>query len=93
VPAAVNPFQPKRSYDWEDHTKPSKSGDCSKPLPRVCLTVATLSGPSGTLALRLPEEEGEKFLKKYKATLCEAYKAVMKEYVAVLRRSSRTRSN
>jgi hypothetical protein len=24
----------------------------------------TLLGPSGTLALRLPDEEGEKFLKK-----------------------------
>ena len=43
----------------------------------------TLLGPSGTLALRLPEEEREKFLKKYKTTLYEAYGAVMKEYVAV----------
>jgi hypothetical protein len=45
--------------------------------------VATLSDPSGTLALRLPEEEGGKFLKKYKTTLYEAYGAVMKESVAV----------
>src|SRR5271170_4033234 len=43
----------------------------------------TLLGPSGVLALRLPEEEREKFLKKYKAKLHEAYGAVMKEYVAV----------
>ena len=43
----------------------------------------TLLGPSGTLALRLPEEEREKFLKQYKTTLYEAYGAVMKEYVAV----------
>jgi TfoX/Sxy family transcriptional regulator of competence genes len=43
----------------------------------------TLLGPSGTLALRLPEEEREKFLKKYKTTLYQAYGAVMKEYVAV----------
>jgi len=35
------------------------------------------------LALRLPEDEREKFLKKYKTTLFEAYGAVMKEYVAV----------
>jgi TfoX/Sxy family transcriptional regulator of competence genes len=35
------------------------------------------------LAIRLPEEEREKFLKKYKTTLFEAYGAVMKEYVAV----------
>ena len=39
--------------------------------------------PSGSLALRLPEEEREKFLKKYKTTLFEAYGTVMKEYVTV----------
>jgi TfoX/Sxy family transcriptional regulator of competence genes len=38
---------------------------------------------SGSLALRLPKEEREKFLKKYKTTLFEAYGAVMKEYVTV----------
>jgi hypothetical protein len=41
----------------------------------------TCRNPSGTLALRLPERE--EFLKKYKATLFEAYGAVMKEYVTV----------
>jgi hypothetical protein len=35
------------------------------------------------LAIRLPEEEREKFLKKYKTKLYEAYGAVMQEYVAV----------
>jgi hypothetical protein len=39
--------------------------------------------PSGSLALRLPAEEREKFLKKYKTTLFEAYGVVMKEYVTV----------
>lgn len=38
---------------------------------------------SGTLALRLPEEERERFLKKYQTTLFEAYGCVMKEYVTV----------
>jgi len=42
-----------------------------------------LLGPSGVMALRLPEDEREKFLKKYKTTLYEAYGAVMKEYVTV----------
>jgi TfoX/Sxy family transcriptional regulator of competence genes len=37
----------------------------------------------GRLAIRLPEDEREKFLKKYKTTLFEAYGAVMQEYVAV----------
>src|SRR5580693_8755638 len=39
--------------------------------------------PSGSLALRLPEDEREKFLKKYKTTLFEAYGHVMKEFVTV----------
>ncbi len=43
----------------------------------------TMLSPSGTLALRLPEDEREKFLAKHKTKLFEAYGAVMKEYVAV----------
>ena len=43
----------------------------------------TLLHQSQTLAIRLPEDEREKFLKKYKTTLFEAYGAVMKEYVRV----------
>jgi hypothetical protein len=39
--------------------------------------------PSGSVALRLPAEERETFLKKYKTTLFEAYGAVQKEYVTV----------
>jgi TfoX/Sxy family transcriptional regulator of competence genes len=35
------------------------------------------------LAIRLPEGKREEFLKKYKATLFEAYGTVMPEYVAV----------
>ena len=38
---------------------------------------------SGALALRLPPEAREEFLKKYKTVLFEAYGAVMKEYVLV----------
>jgi hypothetical protein len=37
----------------------------------------------GSLALRLPEDEREKFLKKYKTTLFTAYGAVMKEIATV----------
>jgi len=39
--------------------------------------------PPGGLAIRLPEAEREKFIKKHKTKLFEAYGAVMKEYVAV----------
>jgi TfoX/Sxy family transcriptional regulator of competence genes len=42
-----------------------------------------LLGPKGVMALRLPEEEREKFLKKHNTTLYEAYGAVMREYVTV----------
>ncbi len=37
----------------------------------------------GKLALRLPPEEREALLKKYKAKLCEAYGRVQPEYVEV----------
>jgi len=37
----------------------------------------------GKLALRLPTETREAFLKKYKAKLCEAYGKVQPEYVEV----------
>jgi TfoX/Sxy family transcriptional regulator of competence genes len=43
----------------------------------------TLLHQSSRLAIRLPEDQREKFLKKYKTTLFEAYGAVMQEYVAV----------
>jgi hypothetical protein len=42
-----------------------------------------LVSPEGRMALRLPKEEREQFLKKYKTTLFEAYGAVMQEYVGV----------
>ena len=40
-----------------------------------------LSAQTETLALRLPKQEREAFLKKYKSKLFEVYGAVMKEYV------------
>jgi hypothetical protein len=42
-----------------------------------------LLSPEGRMALRLPLEEREEFLKKYKTELFEAYGAVMREYVTV----------
>ena len=38
---------------------------------------------TGTLALRLPTEERDAFLQKYKTTLSIRYGSVMKEYVVV----------
>jgi len=42
-----------------------------------------LSAVTETMALRLPKDEREAFLKKYKSKLFEVYGAVMKEYVTV----------
>jgi TfoX/Sxy family transcriptional regulator of competence genes len=43
----------------------------------------TLLHQSRTLAIRLPEDKREEFLKKHKTKLFEAYGVVMKEYVTV----------
>jgi hypothetical protein len=43
----------------------------------------TLLHQSRSLAIRLPDDARAAFLKKYKATLFEAYGTIMKEYVAV----------
>jgi hypothetical protein len=39
--------------------------------------------PAGTLALRLPADVREAFLKKYKTRLCQQHGRVMQEYVEV----------
>lgn len=43
----------------------------------------TFLSESGIAALRLPRDEREAFLKKYKTTLMESHGAVMNEYVAI----------
>jgi hypothetical protein len=39
--------------------------------------------PSGTLAIRLPKEELEKFMAKFKTTLFESYGVVKKDWAVV----------
>lgn len=55
----------------------------ANPYTLVNGNMFTLLSPSGTLALRLPESERNKFIARHKTKLFEAYGAVMKEYVAV----------
>ena len=55
----------------------------ANPYTAVNGNMFTLLHQSSTLAIRLPEEKRQEFLKKYKTTLFEAYGAVMKEYVTV----------
>src|SRR5579863_6849710 len=59
-----------------------RKGDAN-PYTSLNGNMFTLLHQSQTLAIRLPAEEREKFLKKYQTTLFEAYGAVMKEYVRV----------
>lgn len=64
------------------HPEIERKGDANA-YTSVNGNMFTLMGSSGVMALRLPEGEREKFLKKYNASLYEAYGTVMKEYVAV----------
>jgi TfoX/Sxy family transcriptional regulator of competence genes len=64
------------------HPEIERKGDAN-PYSSCNGNMFTLLHQSQTLAIRLPAEEREKFLKKYKTTLFEAYGAVMKEYVRV----------
>jgi len=59
-----------------------RKGDAN-PYTALNGNMFTLLHQSETLAIRLPGEERERFLKKYKTTLFKAYGAVMKEYVRV----------
>jgi TfoX/Sxy family transcriptional regulator of competence genes len=70
-------------YDKLIATNPSieRKGDAN-PYTSLNGNMFTLLHQS-RLAIRLPEAEREKFLKKYKTTLFEAYGAVMQEYVAI----------
>jgi len=63
------------------HPEIERKGDAN-PYTSVNGNMFTLLHQS-RLAIRLPEDERGKFLKKYKTTLFEAYGTVMKEYVAV----------
>jgi len=55
----------------------------ANPYTAVNGNMFTLLHQSQTLAMRLPDDKREEFLKKYKTTLFEAYGTVMKEYVTV----------
>jgi TfoX/Sxy family transcriptional regulator of competence genes len=59
-----------------------RKGDAN-PYTAMNGNMFTLLHQSSRLAIRLPEDKREEFVKKYKTTLFEAYGVVMKEYVAV----------
>jgi len=55
----------------------------ANPYTAVNGNMFTLLHQSNRLAIRLPEDKRQEFLKKHKTDLFEAYGAVMREYVAV----------
>jgi len=59
-----------------------RKGDAN-PYTSLNGNMFTLLHQSSTLAIRLPEDERQEFLKKHKTRLFEAYGTVMKEYVHV----------
>jgi len=59
-----------------------RKGDAN-PYTALNGNMFTLLHQSETLAIRLPPDEREKFLKRYDTTLFEAYGAMMQEYVRV----------
>lgn len=55
----------------------------NNPYTAINGNMFTLLHLSSSLAIRLPKDKREEFLKKYKTKLFEAYGCVMEEYVAV----------
>ena len=80
----TNPAEKVALYDKLIETVPEieRKGD-TNPYTSLNGNMFTLLHPPGRLAIRLPEDEREKFLKKHRTKLFEAYGCVMKEYVAV----------
>lgn len=83
MPAPKKPSDRVALYDKLIATNPKieRKGDAN-PYTALNGNMFTLMHEE-RLAIRLPEDERENFLKKYKTKLYEAYGAVMTEYVAV----------
>jgi hypothetical protein len=80
----ASPADPVDLYDQLMATHPEiERKGAANPYTSLNGNMFTLLQGSRSLAIRLPEKERGKFLKKYKTTLFEAYGVVMKEYVVV----------
>ena len=83
-PVAGKPDPRVDLYDKLLRTHPEiERKGAANPYTSLNGNMFTLLQDSRSLAIRLPEDKREEFLKKYKTTLFKAYGAVMKEYVAV----------
>ena len=82
--AAAAPAHKLELYEKLVATNPSvKRKGAAMPYTSLNGHMFSFLTKTGKLALRLPTEERDAFLKKYKATLCEQHGTVMTEYVEV----------
>lgn len=65
------------------HLKGIERKGASMPYTSLNGHMFSFLAKDGSLALRLPAEERDTFIKKHKAALCEAHGVVLKEYVSV----------
>jgi hypothetical protein len=83
-PSAAAPPDRLELYEKLIATNPSvKRKGATVPYTSLNGHMFSYLSKEGKLALRLPAEERETFLKKYKARLCQAYGVVQPEYVEV----------
>jgi hypothetical protein len=83
-PSAAAPPDRLQLYEKLIATNPSvKRKGATVPYTSLNGHMFSYLSKEGKLALRLPTEERETFLKKYKARLCQAYGVVQPEYVEV----------
>lgn len=83
---ATNDIPEKRIEEYDDviaHLKGIDRKGAAMPYTSLNGHMFSFLTKEGALALRLPEEERETFIKKHKTTLCEQHGVVMKEYVVV----------
>ncbi len=78
------PSEKVELYDKLIKTNPKieRKGDAN-PYTSLNGNMFTLLHQSERLAIRLPEDQRQAFLKKYKTTLFKAYGTIMPEYVTV----------
>lgn len=82
----ANNIAEKRLEQYEemiDHLDGIERKGASMPYTSLNGHMFSFLAKDGSLALRLPGEEREAFIKKYKTTLCEQHGVVLKEYVVV----------
>jgi TfoX/Sxy family transcriptional regulator of competence genes len=83
-PAAAAPADKVELYEKLVATNPSvKRKGATMPYTSLNGHMFSLLTKTGKLALRLPADARDAFLKKYKTKLCEQYGTVLKEYVEV----------